>query len=966
MRQTMILFTLGLYITSYAHGQIPDSLDWNSLIAKAQQYSKSADYEMGIKYGERALQKAEKEYGVEDTLVATSLHTVAEIYWKKGSYFMAEPLYLRALKIQKAKLGTNSPDYAKSLTNLAWLYESMGRYTEAEPLHLEAKKIRQDIFSNENPEYATTLTSLGRLYMVMGRYNDAEPLMLEAKEINKREFNSNPFYALYYALSINNLAELYGFMGRYGEAEELFLETKKLAEIFAGNTHHYYAFSLNNLAGLYSKMGRYAEAESLFVEAKKIYKIRLGATHPDYAALLANLGSLYRVTGNYASAEPLYIEALKIHKANVGVDNIDYARLCNGLGILYHAMGKYADAELYLVESEKTWEHQVRDYNPEYAIVLCNLAKLYQTMGKYSEAEIMYMKGLKGHMVQLSKFFPSLSEREKEKFYNTYYYNFIAFNSFALERMKDNPEILSVMYDYQLATKALMFTTTNKVREQILTSNDTALILDFKHWQSKKDYLAKLYTLTREEIEKQRVNIDSIDAEVNTIERNLSKKSTLFASQFDKKQITWKDIQLTLHEDEAAVEIIQFLKYDKEWFRQYVKRWTDTIYYAALIITRVTKDHPTIVVLENGKELEGKYLSEYKLSNSGQLDKLPYQQYWAKIDDELRGIKRVYIAPDGVFNKINIETLLSPDGHYLLDTKDIRIVSSTRDLVDEKRKIPTKNTGSVYTADIFGHPNYNLNETRKVQLAINFQHGEYHRDTGKFSVDSLTRSNITDLPATEMEVKGIEALLKNLRWNVHAYLGDDALEEAVKAVKSPTILHIATHGYFAPDVDQTEGRGVNVKSSILLPSESKQSNRSPLLHSGLLFAGAASEKEKNGVDGSKSLGDDGILSAYEATNLDLDSTELVVLSACETGLGEIKNGEGVYGLQRAFQVAGAKTIIMSLWNVADKQTQELMLAFYSRWLSGEDKHIAFNKAKKEMKEKYPSPYYWGSFIMVGE
>jgi CHAT domain-containing protein len=177
------------------------------------------------------------------------------------------------------------------------------------------------------------------------------------------------------------------------------------------------------------------------------------------------------------------------------------------------------------------------------------------------------------------------------------------------------------------------------------------------------------------------------------------------------------------------------------------------------------------------------------------------------------------------------------------------------------------------------------------------------------------------------------------------------------------VLHIATHGYFQEDVAPTEGHGATMlHSSEPVNLFGRVTGGNPLLRSGLLFAGAGrkhSFEDKNRID-------DGILTAYEAMNLNLDSTELVVLSACETGLGEVKNGEGVYGLQRAFQVAGARTVMMSLWSVADKQTQELMRMFYEKWLSGEDKHQAFGEAQMELKAKYSAPYYWGAFVMVGE
>ena len=206
------------------------------------------------------------------------------------------------------------------------------------------------------------------------------------------------------------------------------------------------------------------------------------------------------------------------------------------------------------------------------------------------------------------------------------------------------------------------------------------------------------------------------------------------------------------------------------------------------------------------------------------------------------------------------------------------------------------------------------------------------------------------------------------------YTGDDALEDHLKESHKPNILHIATHGFFEKNVDV---------------EKDDKFFQNPLLRSGLMLTGAGHSLNKkldedadadldeldddddlslaeddSGLD-HESL-EDGILTAYEAMSLNLDNTELVVLSACETGLGEIQNGEGVYGLQRAFKVAGARTIVMSLWNVNDQSTQLLMRNFYKHWLDTKDKHEAFRLAQEELRAEFPEPYFWGAFVIVGE
>jgi CHAT domain-containing protein len=214
-------------------------------------------------------------------------------------------------------------------------------------------------------------------------------------------------------------------------------------------------------------------------------------------------------------------------------------------------------------------------------------------------------------------------------------------------------------------------------------------------------------------------------------------------------------------------------------------------------------------------------------------------------------------------------------------------------------------------------------------------------------------SNISELVGTKTEVENIENMLQKAKIVTQSYTEGQASEEMVKKLDSPYILHIATHGFFMKDVENNYSFDTSIMNI-----DNKKLVENPLLRSGLLFANAKEALKEGG---------DGVLTAYEAMNLNLDNTDLVVLSACETGLGEIRNGEGVYGLQRAFQTAGAKTVLMSLWTVSDEATQQLMTLFYENLITQkQSKREAFRNSQNELKKKFPEPYYWGAFVMVGE
>jgi len=252
-------------------------------------------------------------------------------------------------------------------------------------------------------------------------------------------------------------------------------------------------------------------------------------------------------------------------------------------------------------------------------------------------------------------------------------------------------------------------------------------------------------------------------------------------------------------------------------------------------------------------------------------------------------------------------------------------------------------TASANTAEVYGFPDFNL--------GANINSGTATHRTSEYGFGN----GIADLPGTKVEVEEIAEMLAKNNWQSNIRMREDATEEKFKNIDSPRLLHIATHGFFMNDIqftDRDQSFGINHNDF----------NANPLLRSGVLLTGSA----KAILLGEKSDGEDGIMTAYEAMNLNLDNTELVVLSACETGLGEVKNGEGVYGLQRSFIVAGAQNVIMSLWKVNDVTTQELMSGFYARWLSGTNKFDAFKETQLELKKKYNDPYHWGSFVLLGK
>lgn len=408
------------------------------------------------------------------------------------------------------------------------------------------------------------------------------------------------------------------------------------------------------------------------------------------------------------------------------------------------------------------------------------------------------------------------------------------------------------------------------------------------------------------------------------------------------------EVRNQLKKREALIEITRIRYFDK--------KWTDSILYVALVVRKDSK-YPQMLILPNGKEMEKSDIIYYHNAiNSRKKDKISYNIFFKPLQKALKGVKKIYFSSDGVYHQLNLGTLYNPESKkFASEEVKIQLISTTRDFLNlSKNKRQLQKQANEYHLYLFGYPNYSETKTDKPEI----------KDRSLVDIALISRIDkkqrffdalpgvVSNLPGTKKEIETIEKMAKQAKIPSKTYLGDDASEENLKSISEPSVLHIATHGFFIGAQSQSEGNNQEIRHF-----------DNPLLRAGLLLAGSEltlNKKERNSKE-------NGILTAQEALNLDLESTNLVVLSACETGLGEIKNGEGVFGLQRALQEAGAKSVLMSLWKVDDAATQEMMSLFYENMLiKKQEKRTAFQNAQETMKKKYKEPYYWGAFVMVGE
>ena len=860
---------------------------------------------------------------VESVLYAT------DIYIQLDRLRDAEQLLSNSLKPQ----AKNSLNRGLLLNKLGDLSSYTGQYSRAMRSLTDALDIHWELAGEESPEYTTAAINLGILYMNQGKYPEAEEIFEVALS---KLAPSEPAYASV----LNNQALVFQSLGQMERAEKTLLEIKKIDSIEVGTTHPDYAITLSNLGLVFADLEKYREAELALTQALSIQKSNREGNTLSYARTLNNLAKIHQMAGFPENAVPLLERSLTIFKKMMGKESPEYATSAYNLGLALWQAGKDESGIRYLKESAIVRKKVLGKHHPKYAESLLKIGEYNWYKKDIRNARQSFGEVFDNFYFQIDETFPVLTEEEKSKFYYTNIRGaFDKFNCFAIEHQKESPVLINEVYNYLINTKAAIMFATEKVKSSIRTSGDTMLIRQFELWQAGKEEIAKLYSLNEKHPQ-----LDSLLENAHLLEKELARRSAAFESQFVRRKYNRNEIQNALKPGEAAVEVLRYKNYSP----QAGGNFTDEIKYAFLVVTTETKDQPALIRLSNGNDLETKYLKFYHNSIRFHLDdQVSYQLYFEPLAEYLKkeNITRIFFSPDGVYNQININTVQNPGNKkFLIDEFDIRLVTNTRELV-ESGSVRKNERSSI----LIGYPKFNLEDAELNSTAGNRITPGGNNRTWRGGLQRYMRADegISVLPGTEVEIEKIAKLFGE---TTSVYTEEQASERRAKSVMNPKVLHIATHGYFLEDALGQENSSATYFSS-------------PLLNAGLIMAGAENFL-KTGEPINKE-GDDGILTAFEAMNLELDDTRLVVLSACETALGDIKNGEGVYGLQRAFKLAGAQSIVMSLWNVDDEATQELMSSFYEEMLQSGDQHLAFRIAQQKVREKYPSPFYWGAFIMVG-
>ena len=801
-----------------------------------------------------------------------------------------------------------------------------GKYAEA---ILSAEKLCVIVEEEKGPDHqgvGVCLNVLGGLYNSFGDYEKAEVKLQRALEINQKLGNSD---GAQIATSLGLLAKVSMDKGEYRQAEPFAQGALKIREASQGGDHFMVSTSLNTLGEIYLNLQEYDKAEPVLLRAIEIRK-KHENTH-SLVISLNNLCRLYYNTGYYESAEQLGITTLELGEFSLGKNHPHLAETLNLLGKIAASEGRFQEAFQYMKRAQNI------DFK-----------------------SIDHMKGF-------------TSEAQKLKFMQKSQEDLHVFLSLILKKLPTSPEALREGMNTILRRKGIILDV-QKQFQRALLSGDKKTIRAFNRLSDVRSQLTRL-TFSgpgQKNIDVYRKEINLLRDEKERLEIQISSYNQSYMAYLKKADATCEHVAAKLKKNEksALVELVRVSLYNLD-----KKNW-DRDHYFAFILMPGNPYDLRMVDLGDADNIDSltfqlkKMIFQIKHPDSGKITFFAgrlYNTVFLPIERALGDRQHIYLSPDGNLNLIPFEIFYNPDTGFLIESYTFNYVSSGRDMLGYGE---TKETGN--KALLIGDPDFDM---RIAKASVVEKTAEFKLKQNTIAHRSILIRDLhfDRLPGTREEVQTIQSLLGKDQTEI--YTGKEANEEVLRMMKAPKILHLATHGFFLKDIEfsllksPSSNRGVSVVKSNKknLPIQ-RMKIENPFLQSGFALAGANNALKSRG-----SINFDGVVTAEKILDLKLMGTDMVVLSACNTGVGEVKRGEGVFGLRRAFTQAGAKSLVMSMWSVPDKETKELMVEFYKNILSGKMNRCqalkqAVLKEMKVVKKRYghTNPFFWGAFVFMGE
>ena len=906
----------------------------------------SGKFDEGRTLLEKALELTEKLEGPEGHSVVSILDSLGFLYIGTADYEKAEEIYLRALKIQdKTTIPGNGQTYGL-LNNLGRIYENLDKFDQAEQVLRRAIAIATDVYGADRPAVLNASVNLANVYDAEGDYQKAQEMFERVLAAGEKLFGPD-----YPGLSVvaANLSGVYSEKGDYLDAVRVGQRAVAILEKAGRLEDARLGLALVNLGDAYRFRGEVDKAEPLYDRALKIYQKKLGSEDPLIADNLSYLADIYRQRRDFTKAEAFYQRALTIREKKLGENNSVVGASLDSLGSLYSDQGDYARGEPLLRRALAIQQKSLGPENPVVAETLTHLAVLGMVKGDFVQAESALSQAIAISQHNSDLNLRAGSEREK-----------LAYLELWSSQLDRAITLNASLAPDQAAARDLAITTVLqrkgrvqdvlaenlKTFRQRLNSDDAKLLDQFEEVTTQ---LARLVVggpqhITPEENEKR---ISALREQRERLEAQISLRSAEFRAA--SQPVKLESVRAALPANSALIEFVSYQRLlpvsaatqDKgeSHYIAYVLRSSGDVQW---------KDLGKAGDLDRAIDAYRLALRDPKRNDVNQLARSLDERIFQPLRPMLGDSTRLLISPDGQLSLIPFEALVDQQNQYAVEHYSINYISTGRDLLRMRVTQASRSAPLVIADPSFGEP--------LPQLASAARPDGRNQRRSVTTATDLSGVYFAPLDGTAQEARSIHAVFPD----AVVLTGARASVAALKQAEAPTILHIATHGFFLQDPAQ---KSLPDQGQIHPPATSSNDSRAqlenPLLRSGLALARA--NLDKTGKDS-------GIMTALEASNLNLWGTKLVTLSACDTGVGEVRNGEGVYGLRRAFFLAGAETLVMSLWPVSDYVTREMMTSYYSGLKQGLGRGEALRRAQLAMLKRKDRrhPFYWASFIQSGE
>ena len=940
-----------------------------TLIYLADFHGHQRSYARAEQLLQRALALREAALGEHHPLVAEVLWRLVGLHQVQGLSARAEPLFQRALAIQEAALDQNPPNEVSALLPLAGAYVQRGAFARAEQLYERALAVQEAALGKSHLLVADTLYRFAVACAVQGLYSRAEPLYERALSIREATFGKSHPDVAYPVVGLGNL---YLAQGLYARAEPYLERALAIRQEAFGEKSHGVSLSLGSLGGLYMAQGSYARAQPYLERALAIAEATTNGSAITLAKPLGRLGNLYRLQESYARAEPLLRRALATSEAAWGKNDIDVADALHDLADLYSAQGLYGRARLLYERALAIREANFGKNHPRGAEMLNHLAvgqlarhRLDKALPLLTRAFAMSEQHLRQELLGLSETHLAhvlqLLRTDEERLYAL------------LRAHPEDARVRRLALGAALLLKGRSVEESADISRSIYRGLDTQDRATFERLRALRGQLARLSLQGRGSLPlaAHQRRLDELAAQGTALEADLARRSAPLRALITRPppaEIVDR-VAAALPGDGALIELISYV--DRPLVARpgapEAQRAGQPRYLALVLFPAATlrfRDLGPAEPIDSAASHLRHALANRDATFQASAQAL-HQLVFQPLLPLLGKTRRLFLSPDGQLALVPFAAL--HDGRrFLMDAFDFTYLPSGRNLLHRPQE-----SGSPGSVVVLADPDFSTTLSTLPPSALSSQEDAPGWASRPSSVErsfSTLREHLArqgwapaPLPGTRQEAESIQRLLPQAQ----LFLGSEATKARLLGLPAPGILHLATHGFLlgeapAPTVSRGVGHfGALGEDPLATPPAD------PMLRSGLVLAGAHAPAPSDSSPVAPSP-DSGLVTALELAGLDLWGTQLVVLSACDTGRGDVKPGQGVYGLHRAFLVAGAETVVMSLWKVNDETTRVLMEAYYSNLLAGQGRATALREAMRTLRLAQPHPHYWAPFIAMGQ